>query len=86
MDNGGYQGGKLSEDYDLWLVLMRDKNIGFHNVQKPLIKYRLHGEQMSSHKDSFAYVASYFFREALLRKSVLHFVGGLIYIVKYSFK
>jgi glycosyltransferase involved in cell wall biosynthesis len=86
MENGGYQGGRFSEDYDLWLLLMRNKNICFHNVQKPLVKYRLHGEQMSSHKDSFAYVASYFIREALLRRSLLHLVGGLIYIVKYAFK
>jgi len=37
---GGYRVGELSEDYDLWVRMA--PFIKFHNLQKPLIKYRMH--------------------------------------------
>jgi len=83
---GGYQGGQFCEDYDLWLRLMRDKSILFHNIQKPLVKYRLHSGQMSSDKISFAYVAGYLFREALISKSFQYMIGAFIYLFKYYFR
>lgn len=83
---GGYQGGKLSEDYDLWLLIMRDKKNKFYNIQSPLVKYRLHNGQMSVQKNNFAYVSSYFFREALLTRSIFYMLGTFIYLMKFIFK
>jgi len=37
---GGYRAGELSEDYDLWVRMA--PFVKFHNLQRPLIKYRMH--------------------------------------------
>ena len=37
---GGYRAGELSEDYDLWVRMA--PFVKFHNLQAPLIKYRMH--------------------------------------------
>ena len=41
----GYMNGKVSEDYDLWLRLMRDEDIKFSNMQENLTMYRIHSNQ-----------------------------------------
>ena len=71
LEIGGYQGGKFSEDYDLWLRLMRDKKNLFHNIQLPLVQYRIHSNQMSA-QDSFAYVSSYTSRGNVNKINLLH--------------
>jgi glycosyltransferase involved in cell wall biosynthesis len=38
---GGYLGGQYAEDYDLWVRLLRDPKIGFANVERPLLGYRI---------------------------------------------
>jgi O86/O127-antigen biosynthesis beta-1,3-galactosyltransferase len=83
---GGYQGGQRCEDYDLWLRLMRDEKYKFYNHQLPLLQYRCHSNQMSSGNLSFAYVASYLLREAILMKSFKYFLGFLIYVLKFTLK
>lgn len=35
-----------AEDYELWIRSIKDK--AFHNIQKPLLKYRIHDEQSKS--------------------------------------
>ena len=77
-----YMGGKASEDYDLWLRLMRNVSIKFYNIQKNLIQYRIHVEQIKGDKTAFAEVAGYFLREALYMKSLKPLVGCFTYILK----
>ncbi|AJI75241.1 glycosyltransferase like 2 family protein [Francisella philomiragia subsp. philomiragia ATCC 25015] len=77
-----YMGGKASEDYDLWLRLMRNRLVKFYNVQENLLQYRIHNEQMKGDKSAFAEVAGYFLREALCLKSVKPLFGCFVYILK----
>lgn len=82
----GYMGGKVSEDYDLWLRLMRDNSIKFYNIQENLTKYRIHSSQSKGNKYAYAEVAGYFLREMLYLKSFKCFIGCLVYIGKYILK
>jgi len=86
LDNSGYLNGKVSEDYDLWLRLMRNKKIKFYNIQEPLTMYRIHGNQARGNKLAYAEIAGYFLREALYLKSLKSFFGCIIYIGKMVFK
>jgi glycosyltransferase involved in cell wall biosynthesis len=38
---GTYLNGQHSEDYDLWVRLSRDPKIGFANIERPLLGYRI---------------------------------------------
>ena len=86
LKNSAYMGGKMSEDYDLWLRLMRDKSVKFYNIQENLTQYRIHASQIKGNKYAYAEVAGYFLREALHQKSIRLFVGCLVNIGKYIFK
>jgi len=83
---GGYLNGKVSEDYDLWLRLMRDKSIKFYNIQENLIKYRIHSNQAKGNKMAYYEIAGYMIREALYQKSIKYFIGFCIYIIKSIIK
>ena len=65
----------VSEDYDLWIRLMRDKSVKFHNIQKELTNYRIHNFQSMSSRLAYAEVSGYFIREAIYQKS-LRFLGS----------
>ena len=83
---GGYMNGLVSEDYDLWIRLMRDKNVKFHNIQKELTSYRIHKAQSMGNRLSYAEVAGYFIREAIYQKSIVFFFYFLVSIFKAIFK
>ncbi len=82
----GYMNGRVSEDYDLWLRLMRDKNIKFYNIQEKLIKYRIHAGQIKGDKLAYNEIAGYMIREALYKKSLKCFIGFCVYIMKSLLK
>lgn len=47
---GGYnENKKVSQDYDLWFRLLKTKSCG--NLNLPLIKYRIRGNSITSHKN-----------------------------------
>jgi len=79
---GGYLGGRYAQDFDLWIRLMRDKNIKFYNIQQPLLKYRIHSKQAKGNNMAFADVAGYMFREAIYSRSLRYFLGAWIYFAK----
>ena len=83
---GGYMNGKVSEDYDLWLRLMRDQSVRFYNIQEKLTRYRIHSSQAKGNKYAFAEIAGYMLREAIYQKSINFFIGSLVYIMKAIFK
>ncbi|MBN2816762.1 MAG: glycosyltransferase [Campylobacterales bacterium] len=82
LKNGGYLGGKFAQDYDIWLRIMRDKNIKFYNIQEPLLQYRIHPSQTKGNRYSYAEVAGYLLKESIYSKSFTYFLGAFIYYVK----
>jgi len=83
---GGYLGGRLAQDLDLWIRLMRDKNIKFYNIQEPLLKYRIHSSQVKGNSLAYADVAGYMLRESICSKSLKYFIGAWIYFAKAILK
>lgn len=83
---GGYMNGKMSEDYDLWIRLMRDKSVKFYNIQANLTRYRIHLMQEKGNKYAYAEIAGYMLREAIDKKSLKYFLGSMVYILKALFK
>ena len=86
LEVGGYQGGYYAQDYDLWLRLMRNKSLVFHNIQEPLTRYRIHSRQSKGNSVAYSHVAGYLFREALSLKSFKYFIGSFIFAAKYFLK
>ena len=86
LEVAGYMNGRVSEDYDLWLRLMRDKNIKFYNIQEQLIKYSIHSNQAKGDKLAYYEIAGYMIREALYQKSLKYFIGFCVYIMKSFLK
>ena len=82
LDHGGYQGGKFSQDADLWLRLSREKSIKFANLPQPLLKYRIHPNQAKGKREVGILMASQIFRETLMQKSPRMFLGFLVAILK----
>lgn len=83
---GGYLGGRYAQDLDLWLRLMRDKNVKFYNIQEPLLYYRIHSAQAKGNNLAYADVAGYMVRESLYSKSWRYFLGAWIYYAKALLK
>lgn len=78
----GYQGAKFCQDMDLWLRFSRDKTIKFANLQEPLLRYRIHPDQAKGRREVDIIGASLLFREALMQRSLLLFLGFLVAILK----
>lgn len=78
----GYSGGFVSEDYDLWLRLMRDKAVRFNNSEKVLLRYRIHPNQSKGSPLAYSEVCGYMARELFLMKSPAFFLGFLVSIGK----
>ena len=82
----GYLNGRVSEDYDLWIRLMRNKSIKFYNIQEALTDYRIHSSQSMGSGLAYAEVSGYFIREAIYQKSIVFFFYFLVSIFKAIFK
>lgn len=82
MKIGGYLGGRYAQDYDLWLRLMRDNEIKFHNFQESLLNYRIHSNQTKGNKFSYAEVSGYLLKETLYTGKIKYMAGSIIYFVK----
>jgi glycosyltransferase involved in cell wall biosynthesis len=84
LDVGGYMGYK-SEDFDLWLRLIRSNKVILANLSQPLLKYRLHPKQVRGNRLSYAEGAGYLFRDFLLTKRISYFLGFLWLTMKCLF-
>ncbi|MBN2652229.1 MAG: glycosyltransferase [Spirochaetales bacterium] len=82
LKNHGFLGGLYAQDFDMWLRLIRDKNIKFFNVQQPLIKYRIHDSQSKGKRESYANVASYLLREFICTRKFKYLLNSKIYVFK----
>ncbi|EEG10437.1 glycosyltransferase [Pseudogulbenkiania ferrooxidans] len=78
---GGYSFGSFSEDYDLWLRIMRElPEVEFYRIPESLLKYRRHGNQATSSKNIKkirAYNSALKIRELFLSRK-LKFIIGII--------
>lgn len=79
---GGYLGGRLSEDYGLWLRLARDEKTTFHNLSQSLLNYRIRKGQARGQRLSYAEAAGLIWTEFLLRPSWRYFLGAVVSSLK----
>jgi glycosyltransferase involved in cell wall biosynthesis len=77
----GYMFGAYCEDYDLWLRIRRDKNSIFTYIDSPLLKYRIHDNQLTSRVNLYNI---YSYNIALKLRELL-FTRELIYIPALAF-
>lgn len=78
----GYLGGFQSEDYDLWIRLLRNKNYSLYNIDIVTLQYRISDTQSRGSRLAYAESASYGFREFLLKPSFLWFISFIISLLK----
>lgn len=62
----GYNSGFNTEDYDLWLRMLRDGSVKWDNMDEFLVLYRIHSNSTQRHKLSYAEAAGLALRECLL--------------------
>ncbi|MDO9183527.1 MAG: hypothetical protein Q7U04_14020, partial [Bacteriovorax sp.] len=80
--HSGYLGGRYSEDYYLWLRLARDQNVGFANIQKPLLQYRLSDIQTRGLRWAYAEVAGFLWAEFLFNFQFKFLIGAIFSSLK----
>ncbi|MDD2806215.1 MAG: glycosyltransferase [Elusimicrobiales bacterium] len=81
----GYEYGRYSQDYDLWIRLSRDPSVRFANLKEPLLQYRLHPGQARGSREAYVTMAGLLLREALWRKSLMYWLGTLLAMLKVLF-
>lgn len=77
-----YRGKGPCQDLELWLRLSRDKTIKFANLNKPLLKYRIHPDQVKGSRKAYKAAAYYLFKEAIKQKSILLLFGAVVAVLK----
>lgn len=56
LNAGGYSSAEIAEDYDLWVRIA--KSTKFHNLQKPLVRYRVHAGSGATRVSTALYLGS----------------------------
>ncbi len=82
VDAEGYQGTGPCQDLELWLRLSRNKTLQFANIEKPLLRYRVHPNQIKGNTKAYKTTARYIFKEAITQKSPRFFLGAVISLLK----
>jgi len=86
VDAGGYQGTGPCQDLELWLRLSRNKTLQFANLEKPLLKYRIHQDQIKGGRNAYKAAAYYLLKEALKQQSISLFFGSILAVFKNYFR
>lgn len=86
VDAGGYQGTGPCQDLELWLRLSRNKTLQFANLEKPLLKYRIHQDQIKGGRNAYKAAAYYLLKEALKQQSISFFFGSILAVFKNYFR
>lgn len=79
---GGYLGGFQSEDYDLWLRMLRNRKFVFKNFPEVLLQYRITDGQSRGRRLPYSEVASHLLREFLLTRKLRFLFGTIVGIAK----
>lgn len=85
LEMGGYLGGYQSEDYDLWLRVVRKNKFTLINSELVTLKYRISEGQSRGRKLPYAECSGHLLREFLLNPSFLSFSGFFFSIFKSIF-
>ena len=86
VDAGGYQGTGPCQDLELWLRLSRNKTLQFANLEEPLLKYRIHQDQIKGGRNAYKAAAYYLLKEALKQQSISFFFGSVLAVFKNYFR
>lgn len=86
VDAEGYQETGPWEDLELWLRLSRNKTLQFANLEKPLLKYRIHPNQTKGSRNAYKAAAYYLLKEALKQQSISLFFGSILAVFKNYFR
>lgn len=81
----GYNAGFNSEDYDLWLRLMR-VGVNWDNIPQPLLMYRVHQSSAQGTRLAYAECLALVVREFFLHKSLRWFIAILSHASKFLYK
>lgn len=81
---GGYLGGFVSEDTDLWIRSARS-GASLRNIPEYLLRYRIHQDQSSAARRGYAEVAAHWLREFLSDPAWYPAKGLAIALVKCVF-
>lgn len=81
----GYNAGFNSEDYDLWLRLMRI-GVKWDNIAQPLLYYRVHQSSAQGTRLAYSECLALSVREFFMGKSVIRFLAICSHAVKFLFK
>lgn len=79
---GGYLGGFMSEDYDLWIRASRAQDFVFRNAMDTLLQYRMNPNQARRNSLGYAEVSGHMLREALLGTGFKFLLGSALSAVK----
>lgn len=81
----GYNSGFNSEDYDLWLRLMRI-GVKWDNVEQPLLHYRVHQSSAQGTRLAYSECLALSVREFFIDKSVIRFLAICSHVVRFFYK
>lgn len=81
---GGYLGGFVSEDTDLWIRSVRS-GASLRNIPEYLLRYRIHQEQSSATRRGYSEVAGHWLREFLFAPAWYPAKGLAIALAKCVF-
>jgi len=86
-DVGAYLNGHYAEDYDLWVRLSRDPKIGFANIERPLLGYRIDsvGEARGS-KAAYASVSATQWEQFTISGRPKWLLAAIISLIKAVFR
>lgn len=82
---GGYE-GKYAQDLFLWLKLSKFKTVKFANLSEPLLKYRIHHDQIKGLKNAYISVATGLLKEALSESSFKYLCASIFMFIKMIFR
>ncbi|WP_339023321.1 glycosyltransferase [Aeromonas salmonicida] len=81
----GYNAGFNSEDYDLWLRLMRI-GVKWDNIAQPLLYYRVHQSTAQGTRLAYSECLALSVREFFINKSFIRFLAICSHAVKFFYK
>ena len=82
LEAGGYLGGRLGQDFDLWLRLSRDPEIQFANLSDAYLDYHISPSQGRRSKESYASSVGYLMREFMMTYKPSYLAGAATFALK----
>lgn len=83
---GGYLGGFMCEDYDLWIRASRNPKFNFANSTLPFIRYRIAANQTRGNVLAYSEIAGLMVREFLFGGRPLFLGASFLSIAKRYFR